>query len=268
MKHLAVKYAYLGEAFHGSQRQPDVRTVEGEVIRALHEIGAIEDADTSDFRSAGRTDRGVSALGNVSSFHSEMDPQKLFPALSAVARDVFPRGWAEVGPDFNPRKAKGRWYRYMLRYDGQVVSRMSEAARLFVGYHDFTNFAKIEEGKDPRRRVESVAIRLLNPNIVIDVTGESFLWNMVRRMASALSMVGLGECEMEDVRLALEGPPPVVFPPLPPQGLILMDVAYNFSFTPVKGGAEDRLREQLFELDTRTAVVKEILGGFKLEQQE
>ncbi|MCK4718153.1 MAG: tRNA pseudouridine(38-40) synthase TruA, partial [Thermoplasmata archaeon] len=182
MTHYALKLAYPGKPFHGSQRQPEVRTVEGDVIHALQNIEAIEGPDQCDFRAAGRTDKGVSALGNVFTFHSDMDPKKLFLALDAVLKDICVRGYAEVGPDFSPRKARERWYRYLLRDEGHDVSAIKQAASLFEGYHDFSRFAKVEEDKNPMRRVHSVTITPSPPYHVIDVRGESFLWNMVRRI--------------------------------------------------------------------------------------
>ena len=65
MKRTALKIAYIGTHFHGFQRQPDVRTVEEELIYHLRKLGYIDDLKASRFRIAGRTDAGVHSLGNV-----------------------------------------------------------------------------------------------------------------------------------------------------------------------------------------------------------
>lgn len=263
--HYAVKIAYLGKYFHGSQRQPEVQTVEGEMIRVLEGIGAIGGPDMADFRSAGRTDKGVSALGNLVSFHSEMPAQSLFPALSANLKHVFPISYAEVGPDFNPRRAVERWYRYHLQDTGQDFEIMKQAASLFKGYNDFSRFAKVEADRNPMRRVNDVSISKQRDGFfVFDVRGESFLWNMVRRMVMAISMAGSGECSAGDIKSALaydsKEAGGVVFPPLPPDGLILMDVVYKEKFTPITLNIRrERIEGELRELALEQRVVSTIL---------
>lgn len=71
MRKVALKVAYIGTDFHGFQRQPDNKTVEGELISALREANLIDDLKDSGYAIAGRTDRGVHALGNVISFRSD-----------------------------------------------------------------------------------------------------------------------------------------------------------------------------------------------------
>ena len=73
MKRTALKIGYIGTNFHGFQRQPDLRTVEEELIYHLRKLNYIDDLKKSRFRIAGRTDAGVHSLGNVISFQSEKD---------------------------------------------------------------------------------------------------------------------------------------------------------------------------------------------------
>ena len=73
MKRTALKIGYIGTNFHGFQRQPDLRTVEEELIYHLRKLDYIDDLKKSRFRIAGRTDAGVHSLGNVISFQSEKD---------------------------------------------------------------------------------------------------------------------------------------------------------------------------------------------------
>ena len=73
MKRTALKIGYIGTNFHGFQRQPDLRTVEEELIYHLRKLDYIDDLKQSRFRIAGRTDAGVHSLGNVISFQSEKE---------------------------------------------------------------------------------------------------------------------------------------------------------------------------------------------------
>ena len=70
MRKVALKVAYIGTDFHGFQRQPDFKTVEGELIDALKNANLIDNPKDSGYAIAGRTDRGVHALGNVISFRT------------------------------------------------------------------------------------------------------------------------------------------------------------------------------------------------------
>jgi len=262
MTHYAVKIAYIGWAFSGSQRQPEVRTVEGDIMRALSGVGAAETPDQCDLRSGGRTDKGVSALGNVVSFHSDMPPQTLFPAMSANLKDIFINAYAQVGYDFNPRRANERWYRYHINDRSHDVEAMARCARLFVGYHDFSRFAKVEKGRNPMRRVNSVVVSRHHDMVTVDVKGESFLWNMVRRIASALHMVGTGECAVEDISRALAGYGDTVFPPLPPEALVLMDVSYDMDFIPLPDcGGLHMLEDMMGGMKTRLLVLETLRKG-------
>src|SRR5213594_1696121 len=89
---IAMKIAYDGEAFHGQARQPGLRTVEGETIHALVRTGAIRDARSARFQSASRTDRGVSALGNVVAFDSQRTSTAAVRSFNAKSGGVW--AWA------------------------------------------------------------------------------------------------------------------------------------------------------------------------------
>src|SRR5574344_1274406 len=118
MKRLAVKIAYLGDGFSGSQVQPSSRTVEGEVLENLKLITKL-DAETLDLRFSSRTDKGVNALGNAISFHTELEGHIILKALNSVSDGVFYRSFCEIDEDMNIRHASRRRYRYILPYDGR-----------------------------------------------------------------------------------------------------------------------------------------------------
>ena len=116
MRRVAVKIAYLGDGFNGSQIQPSetgLRTVAGEILDKLILVDHVPE-DRIDLRFSSRTDSGVSALGNVVAFYTEFkDLGLLLQALNSVSRGVYYTGVAEISDTFNPRMADKRYYRYV-----------------------------------------------------------------------------------------------------------------------------------------------------------
>jgi tRNA pseudouridine38-40 synthase len=223
---VAIKFAYDGTSFHGYQRQPDVRTVEGEIIRCLKKAKIIDNLERSRFGSGSRTDAGVSALGNVLAFDTDFEANRIIPAHNAYSRDVWFHSIAEVDDDFNPRIAKCRWYRYHLRR-GESDERLRKAASVFVGEHDFVSFTKAKN--NTTRRVDSIDLKQEKDFTVIDIKGRSFLWQMVRRIVAAMDQFERGELDLGTVRDALSGVKSD-FGIAPPEPLFLMDVVYDFDF--------------------------------------
>src|SRR2546426_1669515 len=141
VRRIVMKIAYDGTAFHGQARQPGLRTVEGEVIHALVRARAIGDPETARFQSASRTDRGVSALGNAVAFDTGLRPDAAVRAFNAKSRGVWAWAAAVVPEEFSARRARERWYRYLLPadHDAEVLDT---ALRIFEGEHDFRNFTR------------------------------------------------------------------------------------------------------------------------------
>ncbi len=266
MSRYALKIAYDGSAFSGSQRQPNARTVEGEVARAARDIGILGDGEW--FQIGSRTDAGVSALGNIGALDTAFDPEALVPALNSHLDDVWIYGSAPVGDGFNPRHAKGRWYRYMMEADGIDLELAGKAIQLFVGERDFTHFSKYDDTADrsPKRTVSLVTLKPSGGMLTLDVMGESFLWQMVRRMAGAVKMVGEGTATATDIAEALAHPKKykgVIFPPLPPEGLTLMDVELDVEFEPeplperyYRASLQAQLKSRFFEELQKKASVR------------
>ena len=231
MARVALKIAYDGTAFHGQARQPGLPTVEGEVIRALTRARAIRDLPSSRFQSASRTDRGVSALGNVVAFDTALAPAAAARAFNAKARGVWAWAAADVPADFSARRARGRWYRYALP-PGHDPQRLDAALRAFVGEHDFRNFTR-----DRIRtvlRIDAASAIREGDRVVLDFRAPSFRWNLVRRLVAAALLVEAGRAGTEDLRRALSGSPKVDFGLAPAEPLTLMDVAYDVTFEPVR----------------------------------
>ncbi|UCE45636.1 MAG: tRNA pseudouridine(38-40) synthase TruA [Methanobacteriota archaeon] len=227
-RRVAVKLAYDGTRFHGFQKQPELSTVEGELIAALCKVGAISPDPERGLRSSSRTDRGVSALGNVISFETDFRLRSLCPAMNSELEGAWAYSAVEVDGGFNPRWARQRWYRYHLPIASQNLSTMRTAACRMIGTHDFSGFARLD-GRSPIRTIESIEITEAPPFFVLDFRAESFLWNMVRRIAWFINAAGEGSVSLD----SLEFGPGVQrrrIGLLPPEFLILMDVDCGIDF--------------------------------------
>ncbi len=110
----ALKFAYSGKNFYGYARQPTLKTVEGSILKILVRKGIIEDTKKSVLRSASRTDKGVSSLGNVISFNSSFNEEDILDSLSKESDNIIFYGVQKAPKNFNPRFAKSRQYRYSL----------------------------------------------------------------------------------------------------------------------------------------------------------
>jgi len=222
---IALKLAYLGEDYFGFQRQPDRVTVESEVRRALSQIGVIH----GDFCYAGRTDRGVSALGQVIDFWIDEDKAKLARPRCVngrLPRDIWTWAWAVAPIGFSARwNAMWREYRYFLWHPGLDLEAMRSSAQLLLGEHDFKNFSSSKV--DTVRTVQKLEIQEMNGLWVFDVRADGFLWNMVRKIVGSLERVGAGEQSMDWFSDLLRPELNHGAPTAPAEGLILMDVGYE-----------------------------------------
>jgi tRNA pseudouridine38-40 synthase len=269
---LAFRIGYWGDDFYGSQVQPGLRTVEGDVVAACIKIGLFSDHKEGKFAFSGRTDRGVHAAGQVCAF-TTAEPERAVAALRyELPADIWTTGWAEVHDRFNPRKeAVARTYRYYFLEDPGDTAAMEKAAQEFVGEHDFSLFSRRSE-RNPVRRIMAAHATDEDGFCVFTVTAESFLWNMVRCMAFALARVGRGEMDAEEIRGLLAGEGAARVPAAPPGGLILTDVTYPFSFTPLPPSPKAEralvMREQDFRLKERVSAALRGLSRDLLREEQ
>lgn len=235
------RIGYLGDAFHGSQIQPDVRTVQGELIRVFRSLkwltGPIEEQLLV---LSSRTDAGVHVRINGGivdldrTLWEALSPRKMIRAVDdRLDRNIAFLTVEEVESTFNPRMALHRTYRYRLEaMEFWIEPQKEDFCRwldLFVGTYDARNFARLEEGKNPMRTVLETKPWMDGDRLIgFEVTGEAFLWNQVRRMASALFRLAVGELEENDIQQAIEHPMvPVDFGVAPPEWLVLWGVAWQ-----------------------------------------
>jgi tRNA pseudouridine38-40 synthase len=254
----ALKVAYDGTRFAGSQAQPDVRTVHGEVAKALAQLDPEAPAT---MRWAGRTDAGVSARANVLALETTHPAGSLLPALSFRMEDAWAWALAPVDEAFEPRRARRRHYRYFLRTRADAP-RVEAALRPFVGTHDFTGFCRLEPGVNPQRTVLAATARP-GPSglVVVDVEGESFLWNQVRRMVEAARREAEGEIGPEAIQAALRAAKPADLGTAPPEGLLLVDVEHpGLAWTAAPARVLGRLRARVEAQERALAVARAMLG--------
>jgi len=216
----AIKICYDGTAFNGFAIQPNKKTVEGEILRRLIKTKIIESRSKNKFQYAARTDKGVSAFGNIIAFNSPANPLKAMDGI----QNIWITGYAEVDEKFNPRHAKYKIYRYYIKNDGLNLNEMAKAIKIFEGIHDFSSFARIDK-RNPVREITKTFFHA-GKIIKIDIYGKAFLWQQVRRMVAAIIKVGQGKACINDIKNALNGKR-INFGVAPAKNLVLMDVVYD-----------------------------------------
>lgn len=244
MKRVKLIVAYDGTNYCGWQVQPNGNTIEAELNYHLSQLLGEEIHVTG----ASRTDAGVHALGNVAVFDTKarMPAEKISFALNTrLPADIRIQHSQEVPGDFHPRFCKTRKtyeYRiynwrfpdpcqrlYSLFYYWKLdVERMQRAASYLVGTHDFTSFCTLRpEITDRVRTIESLTVEQQGRMIVIRVTGNGFLYNMVRIIAGTLLRVGNGSIEPESIPGILEGRDRALAGETArPEGLTLVEIEY------------------------------------------
>lgn len=242
---------YDGTDFHGWQMQGELRTVQGELTRALSLI----DGRDVVLHGSGRTDAGVHAEGQVASvqLQKSISANKLRAAINGnVGKDVRVIEAMAVGDEFHARySAREKTYRYRV-VNGPVISPfwlryahhearslevqlMQQSATLFLGEHDWTAFASAQSDSERKTRtITNVAISdLLDPRthsriIEIQISANGFLRYMVRSIAGTLLAVGRGDMDEAAVASAInEADRPLVAATAPAHGLTLVSVRYE-----------------------------------------
>ena len=255
---LAFRVSYIGTRFFGSQMQAAARTVEGEFVAACRRLDLFPDFREAGFLSAGRTDRGVHARGQVVAFSTEY-PDRAVAALNIqLPPDCWCTGYAEVPPEFHPRyDAKSRTYRYYFAAPPQDQAAMARAARQFEGSHNFTNFAKVQD-KNPHRTIHSAVVGEENGFVYLEVTADSFLWHQVRCMASALYEIGAGRAGESTIAALLEKEAEKGIPPAPAEGLVLWETDCGIRFTPMD--RDERSTAYLDHLRRHHSLMERVCG--------
>lgn len=245
MKRVKLVVAYDGTNYHGWQVQDNGITIEEVMNRTISEL-VQEDIKVI---GASRTDAGVHACGNVAVFDTEsrIPGDKFSFALNQrLPDDIRIQESCEVDADFHPRYADTvKTYEYNILnrrfelpskrlyaafcYYPMDIERMNQAAAYLVGEHDFKSFCSAgAQVQTTVRTIYAVNVTKEDDMVHIRITGNGFLYNMVRIIAGTLMQVGTGLMEPEQVKEILEardrskaGPTAVA------KGLTLVEIRYE-----------------------------------------
>lgn len=244
--------SYDGTSYNGFQSQPGLNTVQDQLERAIANLSGEEVKITA----SGRTDAGVHARGQVFNFHtaSQIPLNRWCMALNArLPLDI--RVWdaRQVADDFHSRRwAKRKTYRYSIRVGKYLdplrrhmefyhptplrVDAMKEALTYILGEHDFTSFCSARTVSPSRIRTiyearleTELADQHLQSNVLhIYLTGNGFLYNMVRIIVGTLIQIGEGKLEPSQMKTILEAQSrSAAGPTAMAHGLMLWEVFYE-----------------------------------------
>lgn len=244
MRNIKLIIEYDGKDFNGWQKQPNKLNIQGEIERAIENITG----EKVNLIASGRTDAGVHALCQVANFKtdSKIDIAKIPIAINSQVKNSIRIQWAEEVPaDFNSRlSCKKKTYRYIInnsKYGTAIyrnisyhmpiklnVDEMKKAIKYFEGEHDFKAFKSSgTSSKSSVRTIYKANIITEGENIGIELTGNGFLYNMVRIISGTLVDVGLGKIKATDIPDIIKSKDRTkAGKTLPPQGLMLINVEY------------------------------------------
>ena len=229
----------------GWQKQPNKLNIQGEIETVIENITK----EKVDLIASGRTDAGVHALGQVANFktNSNIPIEKIAIAINSQLKNSIRIKNAEEVPErFHSRyNCKRKTYRYIIdnsKYGSSIyrnltyhmpiklnVNEMKKAIKYFEGEHDFKAFKSSgTSSKSSVRTIYKAEIRQKDENIIIELTGNGFLYNMVRIISGTLVDVGLGKIRTDDIIKIIEDQDrKKAGKTLPPQGLFLVKVEYE-----------------------------------------
>lgn len=245
MRNIKLTIEYDGKDFNGWQRQPNKLNIQGTIEQAI-KIVTGEDVD---LMASGRTDAGVHAFGQVANFktNSNIPIEKIPLAInSQLKSSIIIKSAEEVDERFHSRyNAKHKTYRYIinnsktgtalyrnLQYCFPIkldVEKMKEASKFFEGEHDFKAFKSSgTSAKNSVRTIYKAVVKEEGENIIIELTGNGFLYNMVRIISGTLLDVGLGKINPSEIPDIINSKDRQrAGKTLPAHGLYLVEVLYD-----------------------------------------
>lgn len=221
MERIKCVVAYDGTNFAGYQVQPNERTVQGEIEKVLKRIHK-EDII---IHSSGRTDAAVHAKGQVFHFDTPLfiPVEKWQLALNTqLPDDIYIESLEKVSTDFHARYSAEKkeyrykislkkernvfWRNYLYHYPYKIdINKMEEAARYFIGTHDFTLFCSAKSNKEIKvRTIYDIQINQQEQELEIAFIGNGFLYNMVRILVGVLLEVGQGRIAPQEIEKVLK----------------------------------------------------------------
>lgn len=295
-RQIALKVAYIGWNLKGFVAQNTTNeTVEYHLFEALKRAKLVKDKESSFYSLCGRTDAGVSGIGNVISVRvrsvypygvgvlkKEGAPEKkeeynYIQVLNGILPDYIRiTGEAYVPLTFNARfECTKRGYRYFFYKFGKDIEKMKEAAEKLIGEHDYRAFCKFspESTSHCVRRIYSIEFGEAENGIYyFEIKGNGFIWHQIRCIASVLFAVGDG---YEDTDITEKLLDVSKFPGRPnymiadPEPLVFWGAEYDNLEWRIDNAQSSKLKinfsNQLTELHMKSAVVKCFLNGDEIE---
>lgn len=244
MHRIKLTVAYDGTNYCGWQVQPNGVSIQSTLQKAIEDLVG----EKVNVTGASRTDSGVHALGQVAVFDTmkEIPDWKYALAINQrLPKDIVVQKSEEVSMDFHPRYTsvvKTYEYRILNRrvqlpnerlysyfVPGRLnLEKMQEAAVYLVGEHDFRSFCSQKtKVLSTVRTIYDLTIEKQGDMIILRITGNGFLYNMVRIITGALLKVGFEQKTPEEIKDALENPSgKAAGPTAPAHGLTLVEIKY------------------------------------------
>ncbi|SCN59466.1 tRNA pseudouridine synthase, putative [Plasmodium chabaudi adami] len=215
-RNFIIFFSYIGIGFNGSAYQKDNNnTVENKLIERLQQLDLISDSNCS-FSRVSRTDKGVSARMNALTIRLKIK----YPHLSiSIIEKIYLKELNKklkniqivhiqcVPNNFDARlNCIQRTYLYFFVNKNYNITRMNEAAKIFLGEHDFSNFCKKRKNTISFiRTIHKFEIKRIDQNFYyFKIKGTSFLYNQIRHMVASLFLVGKGQLDEHDIKSMLE----------------------------------------------------------------
>lgn len=244
MRNIKLTIEYDGKDFNGWQKQPNKLNIQGTIEKAIETITK----EPVDLMASGRTDAGVHAIGQVANFktNSNIPIEKFAVAINSnLKKSILIKSAEEVDERFHSRlTCKRKTYCYVINNSpvGTAIFRnlethiaipldvekMQEAILYFKGEHDFKAFKSSgTSSKSSVRTIYDASVKKEGDKIYISLTGNGFLYNMVRIISGTLVEVGMGKIKPEEIpNIIKSGKRENAGKTLPPQGLYLVKVEY------------------------------------------
>lgn len=244
MRNIKLTIEYDGKDFNGWQKQPNKLNIQGTIEKAIEAITK----EPVDLMASGRTDAGVHAIGQVANFktNSNIPIEKFAVAINSnLKKSILIKSAEEVDERFHSRlTCKRKTYCYVINNSpiGTAIFRnlethigipldvekMQQAISYFKGEHDFKAFKSSgTSSKSSVRTIYEASVKKEGDKIFISLTGNGFLYNMVRIITGTLVEVGMGKIKPEEIpNIIKSGKRENAGKTLPPQGLYLVKVEY------------------------------------------
>lgn len=260
----ALKIAYLGSQYHGWQRQPNVITVEGTILRILKKLKVLNELKKAKYGYASRTDAFVHSLSQVMAFNTKKE-LNIYRINDSLPPDVCILSIRRVPPSFHPRyDYKQKTYRYVVPYRQENLNWMRMAAQFLEGTHDFSSFVKTTLNRPRITTITNINIHKERKILIFDFSSNwGFFWQQVRRIVTFLIFCGHGEIFPDETLEYLKKTKFPKLQPASPHRLILKEVLFpDIVFEPFSK-AITKLCRYLESATLPLLTLPEIINEFK-----